>query len=128
MYRPILHPLERIEGTGMKQIVKNALVLLLLVAAPLSLHAKGDAAAGQKKAQVCEACHGPTGMSVDPIYPNLAGQHKDYIEQALKDYRAGKRTNAIMAGFASNLSNQDIEDLAAWFSSQEGLRDLKKTK
>jgi cytochrome c553 len=89
------------------------------------LYAKGNAVAGQEKAQVCEACHGPTGISVDPNYPNLAGQHKSYIEQALRDYRSGRRTNAIMAGFASNLSNQDIEDLAAWYASHEGLRDLK---
>lgn len=126
MYRPILPPLERTERTGMKQIMTKSLVLILLVVAPALLQAKGDAAAGQEKAQVCEACHGATGMSVDPIYPHLAGQYKSYIEQALKDYRSGRRTNAVMAGFATNLSNQDIEDLAAWFSSQEGLRDLKE--
>jgi len=110
----------------MKQIIIKSLVLVLLSFAPILLHAKGDVAAGQKKAQVCEACHGATGMSVDPIYPHLAGQYKSYIEQSLKEYRSGKRTNAIMAGFAANLSNQDIEDLAAWFASQEGLRDLKE--
>jgi len=126
MWRPILPPLERTEGTGMKEIVRTSLVLALLAAIPMSLQARGDAAAGQQKAQVCEACHGTTGISVDPMYPNLAGQYKSYLEQALRDYRSGQRTNAIMAGFAANLSNQDIEDLAAWFSSQEGLRDLKK--
>jgi cytochrome c553 len=108
----------------MKQ-TSRCLLVLLLIAAPMTLFAKGDAQAGQQKAQVCEACHGATGMSVDPNYPNLAGQYPSYIEQALKDYRAGRRTNAIMAGFAVNLTNQDIEDLAAWFASQEGLQILK---
>ena len=109
----------------MKMTFKRSLVLLLLCLAPLSIYAKGDPAEGQKKAQVCEACHGPTGKSVDPTYPNLAGQYASYLIQALHDYRSGDRTNAIMAGFAANLSNQDIEDLAAWFSRQEGLKDLK---
>ena len=100
-------------------------MLVLLLTAPMALQARGNAAAGQKKAAVCEACHGPTGQSVDPNYPNLAGQYQSYIIQALSDYRSGKRTNAIMAGFAANLSNQDIADLSAWFSMQEGLQDLK---
>jgi cytochrome c553 len=106
-------------------MIKHSILLLLLVSAPFTLQARGDAAAGQEKARVCEDCHGSTGQSVDPIYPNLAGQYESYIMQALTDYRSGRRTNAIMAGFALNLSNQDIADLAAWFSKQEGLQDLK---
>ena len=106
-------------------MIRKSIVLLLLITAPVALQAKGNAAAGQEKAKVCEACHGLTGESVDPIYPNLAGQYKSYLKQALSDYRSGSRTNAIMAGFAKTLSNQDIEDLSAWFSEQEGLKDLK---
>ena len=106
-------------------MIKNSILLLLLLALPMTLQAKGNPAAGQEKAKVCEACHGPTGQSMDPNYPNLAGQYKSYITQALSDYRSGRRTNPIMAGFASQLSNQDIADLSAWFSEQEGLRDLK---
>ena len=106
-------------------MIRIPLLILLLLAAPLGLQAGGNAAAGQEKAKVCEACHGPTGKSVDPTYPNLAGQYKSYLTQALNDYRSGRRSNAIMAGFAANLSNQDIADLSVWFSKQEGLRDLK---
>ena len=91
---------------------------------PISLHADGNPAAGKDKAQVCAACHGPDGHSVDPSYPNLAGQYESYLVKALADYRAGRRTNAIMAPMAANLSDQDIEDLAAWYASQEGLKDL----
>ena len=104
---------------------RTSLLITLLLAAPMSLQAGGNAAAGQEKAKVCEACHGPTGKSVDPTYPNLAGQYKSYLTQALNDYRSGRRSNAIMAGFAANLSNQDIADLSAWYSKQQGLRDLK---
>jgi len=104
---------------------RMTLLIVLLLAAPVSLQAGGNAAAGQEKAKVCEACHGPTGKSVDPSYPNLAGQYKSYLTQALQDYRSGRRTNAIMAGFATNLSNQDIADLSTWYSKQDGLRDLK---
>ena len=104
---------------------RTSLLIALLLAAPMSLQAGGNAAAGQEKAKVCEACHGLTGKSVDPTYPNLAGQYKSYLTQALNDYRSGRRSNAIMTGFAANLSNQDIADLSAWYSKQDGLRDLK---
>ena len=105
-------------------MISKTIFALVLACLPLSAMAGGNAQAGKEKAKVCEACHGPTGMSVDPSYPNLAGQHESYLQKSLGDYRSGRRTNAIMAGFAANLSNQDIMDLAAWFASQEGLKDL----
>ena len=105
-------------------MISKTIFALVLACLPLSAMAGGDPQAGKEKAKVCEACHGPTGMSVDPSYPNLAGQHESYLQKSLGDYRSGRRTNAIMAGFAANLSNQDIMDLAAWFASQEGLKDL----
>ncbi len=68
---------------------------------------------------MCAACHGADGSSSQtPDYPKLAGQYPDYLMQALHDYKTGKRENPIMKGFASTLSEQDIEDVAAWFSSQ----------
>ena len=91
---------------------------------PLSPQDNSNAGEGHEKAKVCEACHGVTGKSVDPTFPNLAGQHASYLAQALGDYRSGARTNPVMAGMAANLSNQDIKDLAAWFASQQGLQDL----
>ena len=109
--------------------VTNNLPLTIFIAslaaamAP-TVKADGDPAAGREKAQVCAACHGQDGKSVDPTYPNLAGQHESYLVKALADYRAGRRTNVIMAPMAANLSDQDIEDLAAWYSSQTGLEDL----
>ena len=70
-------------------------------------------------AATCVACHGADGISIDPQYPNLAGQHRDYIEQALKDYKAGKRKNAVMAGIIAGVKVEDIPALAAFFSSQK---------
>lgn len=97
-----------------------------IITAALSapVQAGGNPQAGREKAKTCEACHGSDGMSVDPSYPNLAGQYESYLIKALSDYRSGRRANAVMQSFAANLTNQDIEDLAAWYASQEGLKDL----
>jgi cytochrome c553 len=103
---------------------KRAFVILILAALPFGLEARGVAQAGQQKAKVCETCHGLTGKSIDPNYPNLAGQHESYLVKALSDYRSGRRKNAVMSSFTGALSNQDIEDLASWYASQEGLEDL----
>ena len=104
---------------NMKLMKFTTLSLSLLFVASVSY--AGDAAQGKEKSQSCVSCHGETGMSVSPQYPNLAGQYEDYIVQALSDYRDGDRDNAIMKGFAAGLTDQDIEDLAAYFSDQDGL-------
>ncbi len=126
MSRRILPALEKTRDQAMKTALKTFLTIVapMLLALPTIAVSNGDAAEGQKKSATCTACHGETGLSVDPNYPNLAGQYQDYMIKALSDYRSGKRTNVIMANFAGQLSNQDIEDLAAWFSSQKGLKDL----
>ena len=93
----------------------------LLAATPFAFAASGDASVGKKKSGPCAACHGPEGVSPTPDFPNLAGQHADYLEAALKHYKNGKRKNPIMAEQAKNLSQKDILDLAAYFSSQRGL-------
>jgi cytochrome c553 len=71
-----------------------------------------------KAGQTCVACHGSDGVGILPEYPNLAGQHADYIEQALKAYRAGQRKNPIMGGMAAPLTDADIEALAQYYSGQ----------
>ncbi|MHA7834978.1 MAG: c-type cytochrome, partial [Algiphilus sp.] len=68
----------------------------------------------------CAACHGQRGdEALQPSYPILAGQHKSYLVQALKQYRSGDRKNAIMNGQAANLSDGDIKALAAYYARQE---------
>jgi len=106
----------------MMKSIQNMLLLAAMGAFSLSVQAGGNAAAGQKIAsEKCQACHGADGNSTQPQYPRLAGQHADYLEQALSEYQSGARSNPIMAGFAAGLSDQDVKDVAAWFSSQKGL-------
>ena len=80
--------------------------------------AEGNAAAGQAKAATCAACHGVDGNSVNPQWPNLAGQHVSYIIKQLKAFKSGARQNPMMAPMAAGLSDQDMEDVAAYFSEQ----------
>jgi cytochrome c553 len=77
-------------------------------------------------AQVCTACHGSDGRPVAPEYPNLSGQHADYLVQALRDYKGGKRKNAVMAGIISSLADKDMEAIAAFYANQAGLCDTKQ--
>jgi len=93
----------------------------LALAALCSSALAGDPAAGKEKSAVCAACHGADGVSPVPDFPKLAGQHEDYLLRALKDYKLGNRKNPIMGGQVANLSETDMEDLAAYFSSQQGL-------
>jgi len=90
--------------------------LLLALLAPRAGRA-GDARKGRAKADACTACHGPTGLSQVPDAPHLAGQPEMYLAQELKAYRSGKRAHEAMSLVAKGLSDEDIADLAAWFSS-----------
>ena len=102
--------------------------------APSTSLPRGDAAAGEKLAKVkmgannqaCEDCHGLHGNQPNaPDRPKIGGQYRDYIAHALQSYRAGERTNITMAGQAKGLTDQQIEDLAEYFGSQDGhLEDL----
>ena len=87
---------------------------------PAVASAAGDAAAGKAKAAVCGACHGQNGVALIPSYPNLAGQHEQYLVLALNAYKNKERSGgqaAIMQGQAAALSDDDIANLAAYFSS-----------
>ena len=97
-------------------------ILILAAAMALSATASAaDPAAGREKAKACAVCHGENGVSQVPDFPKLAGQHQDYIVRALNDYKSGARKNAIMAGQVANLKRDDIADLAAYYSSLQGL-------
>jgi len=101
------------------------LKLALSAAAALLALAGGAQAAnpeaGKEKSRPCAACHGADGNSVTGDFPKLAGQHYDYLLKTLKDYKSGARKNAIMAPQVANLSQRDFEDLAAFYSRQQGL-------
>ena len=79
----------------------------------------GDAAAGQAKTVVCGACHGPDGNSMAPNFPKLAGQGDKYLLKQLHEIKDGKRQVLEMTGLLTNLSDQDLADIAAYYSSQK---------
>ena len=81
--------------------------------------AQGDASAGRSKAAICATCHGAEGNSELPINPKLAGQNATYITKQLMDYKSGVRSNQTMSAMVLNLSEQDMQDISAWYSSQQ---------
>lgn len=99
----------------MKRFLVATLASAMLVGAGVAT--AGDAAAGKAKAAICAGCHGPKGISLVPIYPNLAGQQEAYLVSQMKAFRDGTRTNAIMAPMAKMLSDADIDNLAAFYTS-----------
>jgi len=95
-------------------------ILACLVATALPVWAAGDAQRGAQKAGSCIACHGAVGKATVPLYPNLAGQHAPYLEQALQAYKKGDRRGGqaeVMKAFVAGLSDSDMADLAAYYSS-----------
>lgn len=80
--------------------------------------AAGDPEAGKAKSVVCAACHGVDGNSNNPEWPSLAGQHSAYLVNQLQAFKQGWRQNVLMSSQAMGLSDQDMQDLAAYFSSQ----------
>jgi cytochrome c553 len=100
----------------MKKIVIATLSSLLLVSAGVAT-AAGDAAAGKTKAAACASCHGANGISANPLWPNLAGQKDAYIVKQLKAFRDGSRTDPMMSPMAKPLTDADIDNLAAYYSS-----------
>jgi len=103
--------------------MKTTLLILATaaLAASFPAHAAGDYEAGKAKSTTCAACHGPDGTSTVTSFPRLAGQHRDYLLQALHEYKIGVRKNPIMGGQAQALSDTDMQDLATYFSEQKGL-------
>ena len=100
----------------------NKLIVSLLLTLGITsvAHAAGDATAGQAKAAVCGACHGPDGNSPAPNFPKLAGQGERYLTKQMQDIKSGKRTVLEMTGLLTNLSDQDLADIAAYFARQKG--------
>jgi len=99
----------------------HKLVLFVALSAAVAVvpaHAADQAAGKKIVTQVCQACHGLDGNSTSPDFPRLGGQHQDYLAKALHDYKSGARKNPIMAGFTAALSNDDIDNLAAYYAAQ----------
>jgi cytochrome c553 len=105
--------------------MKLMAVVLGFVSVAFSVNAiaAGDIEAGRGKAAVCAACHGAQGNSTNPVWPKLSGQHAFYISKELHDFRNKKRADKTMQQMAANLSDTDIEDMAAYFA--EGLPTIE---
>lgn len=110
--------------------IRNLITASLLLALSTSVHADGNPGNGKEKSKPCAACHGDNGdKTIDGQYPRIAGQYADYLAKALRDYKSGGRKNPVMAGFATTLSDQDIDDLSAYYAEQKGgLKDLSHYK
>lgn len=110
------------ESVMLRPMMKISAAMLLSGLAFAGLaNAAGDPAAGAEKITVCVACHGTDGKATADIYPSLNGQSATYLDMALKAYRAGERGGGmaiIMTPQAANLSDQDIADIAAYYSQQ----------
>lgn len=112
----------------LKTIRTSAAVAALstLLAAPVL--ADEVAAGKQIHDKVCAACHGKDANTpIDPSYPRLAGQHKDYLFHSLQEYKNGNRKNAIMGAQVQNLSKQDLRNLAAYYAQLPGVLRLVPT-
>jgi cytochrome c553 len=96
----------------------SCIVLLGLLIAGNAL-AAGDAAVGKTKASVCAGCHGFDGHSSNDLWPNLAGQKATYLANQIKAFRYGKRNDPTMAPMVASLTDQDADDLAAYYAGQK---------
>ena len=105
------------------------MVFFLTLCSTFTVYAIGNYQAGQEKSTVCAACHGPTGISINPAWPSLAGQHANYTVKQLINFKQQKgRYDPTMAPMVANLSEQDMADLAAFYARQprpEGSTPMK---
>jgi len=94
------------------------IVSLIMTFTVTQVSAAGDASAGAQKVQTCAVCHGPNGNSVNPVWPKLAAQHPEYTVKQLQNFKNGVRVNPQMTPMAAALSDQDMEDIAAYYAGQ----------
>ena len=103
------------------RILVNAVVTAAALAMGASAYAAGDAATGKQKTAMCEGCHGIAGYrtAFPSVYsvPKIGGQHAGYIVKALQGYKSGERSHPTMRAIAAGLSDQDMADLAAYYSA-----------
>lgn len=110
-------------------VLLAAFIVAPAVASDAKAPAKPDLAKGQAIAtQVCAACHTVDGTRGSPANPILAGQHPEYLVKQLHEFKSGKRNNAIMKGFATTLSDDDMRNVAAFYASKTAKPGFAKNK
>ena len=97
----------------------GAIIIGLSSLMSFTLFAAGDSEAGKSKSALCAGCHGVDGNSVNAVWPKLAGQHATYLTKQIKDFKSGARADAVMQGMVAALSDDDIDDIGAYFESQK---------
>jgi cytochrome c553 len=125
-------PLSKRLATRMAAALLSAAALAgagtALAASPAAAAPAPDLAKGQATAAVCAACHTADGSRGSPANPILAGQHPEYLVKQLQEFKSGKRKNAIMAGFAATLSEDDMRNVAAFYASKQAKPGAAKDK
>ncbi len=96
---------------------RTALLLTVAICTLPGLAKAADPAAGRKKAQQCQTCHGIDGVGKMPDVPNIGGESAGYLTSQLQHFRSGERQHEQMSIIAQGLSDEDIADIAAWYSS-----------
>jgi cytochrome c553 len=99
--------------------------ILVVVGAGAAAEATDRVHEGQEKAAQCVACHGPDGLAPNPMFPHLAGQNAAYLEIQLKQFKTGERYHPLMTPVAQALSDQDIDDLAAYYNALQPWSDAR---
>lgn len=99
------------------RLVSTVLAAITLTTASANAQPTGDPEAGKAKAALCVACHGPDGISINPLWPSLAGQQGPYLAKQIRAFRDGERVEPTMQPFVANLTDQDVEDIAAYYAS-----------
>ena len=100
----------------MQKILLSLALLAGVAMAPA--YAVGDVTAGKAKSATCAGCHGMDGNSSAPTFPKLAGQHASYLYKQLQDYKSGQRADPVMMAMVANLSDADMQNLAAYYADQ----------
>ena len=88
---------------------------------------RGDPVAGKDKSMLCQGCHGEQGISIDGLIPSLAGQYGQYITKELRNYQSGERSHQIMNAMAATISDDDLDDISAYFASQPKMKGNGET-
>lgn len=119
------HPTMNGQANSMSDLKITNVAAYLATLSADTVAAGGSEAAGFDKAQACTACHGNNGVSVNAMWPTLAGQHEDYLVRSLNAYRDGTRKDAIMGAQAQLVAEEDVALLAKYFAGLEGLETTK---
>jgi cytochrome c553 len=115
------HPTMQAQATSLSDKDIDDLAAYLSSVGGDAVAAGGTQTEGIEAAATCVACHGKNGISMAPTWPTLAGQHQDYLEHALNQYRDGTRTEPVMSQMAASLTDADVKVLVAFFAGLEGL-------